>query len=183
MPAPRGRPARPCLQASLLPPVTDFRCLLTKYLYRPFCRCFAPLSAAMSALGLARLEPPDKLHGRQFNLLDDAQFRDLCSLAVSGIVGAASAAPPYSRARLRPGGPRPVEHPTSIPPPLPAQQRELYESSLLHSGARHFLALVAAHGGLIILENPASSILWLDPSVWAWLSLHVAACQSGLPKA
>ena len=85
---------------------------------------------------------------------------------------------PYSRARLRPGGPRPVRTP---------EQCELSESSLLRSRARHFLALVAAHGGLIILENPASSLLWLDPSVRAWLSAqapcctHVAACQFGMP--
>ena len=158
-----------------------------------FAGASAPLSAAMSALGLARLEPLDKLHGCHFNLLDDSQYRELCSLASSGAVGAASAAlpcAPYSRARLRPGGPAPVRtplHPTGIPSPTTAQQTELSESAELHARARHFLALVAAHGGLIILENPASSLLWLDPSVRAWLAVHapfcahIAACQFGLP--
>ena len=167
----------------------------------PSCKLFvdlfagasAPLSAALAALGLARLEPLDKLHGCAFDLLDDAQYSNLCGLACSGIVGAASAAPPcapFSRVRLRPGGPLPVrtpQFPTGIPFPTPSQAEELRISSLLHERARHFLSLVAAHGGLIILENPSSSLLWLDPSVRAWLAVHapfcchVAACQYGLP--
>ncbi|CAE7247983.1 unnamed protein product, partial [Symbiodinium pilosum] len=162
-----------------------------------FAGASAPLSAAIAALGLARLEPLDKLHGCGFDLLDDVQFPRLCALACSGIVGAAAAAPPcapFSRARLRPGGPKPVrtpDFPTGIPDPSPAQQSELSTSALLHERARHFLSLVAAHGGLIILENPSSSILWLDPAVRSWLAVHapycahVAACQYGLalPKA
>ena len=106
---------------------------------------------------------------------------------------AAAAAPPcasFSRARLRPGGPLPVRtvrHPTGVPAPALAQSSELSVSSSLHSRARHFLSLVGAHGGLILLENPASSLLWLDPSVRAWLLVHapfcthIAACQFGMP--
>ena len=191
--------SQPTLQAALTPPSSDSAPLYPRKIFVDlFAGASAPLSAAMSALGLARLEPLDKLHGCHFDLLlDDRQYRELCALASSGAVGAASAAPPcapFSRARLRPGGPAPVrtpEHPTGIPSPSQAQQRELSESAELHSRARHFLALVAAHGGLIILENPASSLLWLDPSVRAWLSVHapfcthIAACQFGLalPKA
>ena len=186
------------LQAALSPPSSDS-------VPQPGCKLFvdlfagasAPLSAAIAALGLARLEPLDKLHGCGFDLLDDVQLSRLCALACSGIVGAAAAAPPcapFSRARLRPGGPKPVrtpDFPTGIPDPSPAQQSELSTSALLHERARHFLSLVAAHGGLIILENPSSSILWLDPAVRSWLAVHapycahVAACQYGLalPKA
>ena len=100
---------------------------------------------------------------------------NLCSLACSGIVA---------------GGPLPVrtpQFPTGIPSPSPTQAAELRTSSLLHERARHCLALVAAHGGLIILENPSSSLLWLDPAVRSWLAVHapycchVAACQYGLP--
>ena len=96
----------------------------------------------------------------------------------------------FSRARLRPGGPLPVRtarHPTGIPAPTLAQSSELSVSSSLHSRARHVLSLVGAHGGLILLENPASSLLWLDPSVRAWLLVHapfcthIAACQFGMP--
>ena len=194
----RGSPLQPVLQAALARPSSDSAPLPQHKIFVDlFAGASAPLSAAMSALGLARLEPLDKLHGCRFDLLDDTQYHELCSLASSGAVGAASAAPPcapYSRARLRPGGPAPVRtpvHPTGIPSPTPAQQRELSDSAELHARARHFLALVAAHGGLIILENPASSLLWLDPSVRAWLEVHapfcthVAACQFGLalPKA
>ena len=64
------------------------------------------------------------------------------------------------RARLRPGGPSPVRTVTlTRARPKCGAVRVVP----LHSRARHFLALVAAHGGLIILENPASSLLWLDP--------------------
>ena len=183
----------PTLQAALTQPSPDSAPLHKHKIFVDlFAGASAPLSAAMSGLGLARLEPLDKLHGCHFDLLDDSQYRELCALASSGAVGAASAAPPcapFSRARLRPGGPAPVRtpaHPTGIPSPSQAQQRELSESAELHSRARHFLALVAAQGGLIILENPASSLLWLDPSVRAWLSVHapfcthIAASQFGL---
>ena len=44
---------------------------------------------------------------------------------------------------------------------------ELSVSSSLHSRARHFLSLVAAHGGLILLENPCSG----------WTPLSVPGCQ------
>ena len=104
------------------------------------------------------------------------------SLACSGIVGAAAAAPPcapFSRARLRPGGPKPVrtpEFPTGIPDPSPAQQSELATSALLHERARHFLSLVAARGGLIILENrPPASSGWTPLSARGWLFMRRTA--------
>ena len=184
----------PTLQAALSPPAPTSTPL-------PGCKLFvdlfagasAPLSSAVAELNLARLEPLDKLHGCAFDLLNEKHYQCLCALASSGIVGAASAAPPcgsFSRARLRPGGPKPVrtpEFPTGIPSPSAAQQAELDLSAQLHERTRHFLALVSAHGGLIILENPSSSILWLDPAVRSWLAVHapycvhVAACQYGLP--
>ena len=166
----------PSLQVAFEPPHPGFQALPSAKIFVDlFSGASAPLSAAIGALGLARLEPLDKLHGCHFDLLDDRPFQDLCLLASSGIVGAASAAPPcasFSRARLQPGGPLPVRtarHPTGIPAPTLAQSSELSVSSSLHSRARHVLSLVGAHGGLILLENPASSLLWLDLSVRAWL--------------
>ena len=101
---PRGYPS---LQAAFEPPSPGFRSLPSAKIFVDlFSGASAPLSAAIGALGLARLEPLDKLHGCCFDLLDDRHFRDLCLLASSGIVGAAAAAPPcasFSRARLRPG--------------------------------------------------------------------------------
>ena len=85
----------------------------------------------------------------------------------------------FSRARLRPGGPRPVrtlEYPTGIP--TPSQQAELELSSTLHSRTRTFLACVASRGGFILLENPSSSLLWI--CTHAPFSSQAAACHQGL---
>ena len=176
----RSLPKYGTLQACLLPPDSSSKPLPSCKLFVDlFAGASAPLSAALQALGL---EPLDKLHGCGFDLLDDSQYASLCSLACSGIVGAASAAPPcapFSRARLRPGGPLPVrtpQFPTGVPSPSPTQAAELRTSSLLHERARHVLALVAVHGGLIILENPSSSLLWLDPAVRSWLAMHAPYC-------
>ena len=81
---------------------------------------------------------------------------------------------------------RTLLHPTGIPHPSASQAKELETSALLHSRARHLLHLVAGRGGMIWLENPSSSLLWLDPEVLAWCRLAapfmatVAACQVGL---
>ena len=178
----------PTLQAALSPPAPTSTLLPGRKLFVDlFAGASAPLSTAVAALNLARLEPLEKLHGCAFDLLDEKHYHRLGSLASSGIVGAASS---FSRARLRPGGPKPVrtpEFPTGIPSPSAAQQAELDLSAQLLERTRHFLSLVSAHGGLIILENPSSSILWLDPAVRSWLAVHapycvhVAACQYGLP--
>ena len=83
-------------------------------------------------------------------------------------------------------GPRPQSPYKGIPDPTPSQAKELQTSSLLHSRTRFLLHLVACRGGLIWLENPSSSLLWLDPDVTAWCRLTaphgatVAACQVGL---
>ena len=157
-----------------------------------FAGASAPISTAASARNLDRILPLDLLHGVGFDMACDAQFSDLCQLASSGLVGAMIAAPPcsaFSRARLRPGGPRPVRtpgYPAGLPNLSDRQRAELDSSALLHSRTRTALALVAARGGLILLENPSSSLLWLDPSVQAWLSVHapfsahVAACAHGV---
>ena len=138
-----------------------------------FAGASSPVSHAVAELGLARLEPVDVLVGPAHNLLDDLTFQNLQRLCSSGLIGVAAAAPPcaaFSRARLRPGGPPPVRtisHPTGIPQPSVSQAEELRTSALLHSRTRHLLHLVACRGGMIWLENPSSSLLWLDPEVIA----------------
>ena len=158
-----------------------------------FAGASSPVSHAIAELGLARLEPVDVLVGPAHNLLDDLTFQNLQRLCSSGLIGVAAAAPPcaaFSRARLRQGGPPPVRtvsHPTGIPQPSASQAKELETSALLHSRTRHLLHLVACRGGMIWLENPSSSLLWLDPEVIAWCRLTapfmatVAACQVGMP--
>ena len=143
-------------------------------------------------MGGARLEPIDVLVGPAHDLLNDSTFWNLQRLCSSGLVGAAAAAPPcsaFSRARLRPGGPPPVrtlKHPMGIPNPTASQATELEVSSLLHARTRFLLHLVSCRGGLVWIENPSSSLLWLDPEVVAWCRLTapyaatVAACQVGL---
>ena len=152
----------------------------------------APVCNAIRTLLLARFEPVDLLAGSALDVSDDATYSTLCRLCASGLVGACCAAPPcsaYSRARLMKSGPPPVRTP-SFPLGLPnlsaQQQRELHMSALLHQRTRHLLSLVAARGGLIFLENPASSLLWLDPEVMAWVrafapfGASVACCAHGL---
>ena len=177
-------------QAALTPPSSRLSPLPSnRLLVDLFAGASAPVSEAAAALSMDRILLLDLLHGVGFDLADSDAFSSLCELAASGLVGAAIAAPPcsaFSRARLRPGGPRAVrtlQYPCGIPYPSVAQQRELDSSRLLHFRTRHVLALVASRGGIICLENPSSSILWLDPTVRDWLlthapfSAHVAACQ------
>ena len=129
----------------------------------------APVCNAIRTLLLARFEPVDLLAGSALDISDDATYSTLCRLCASGLVGACCAAPPcsaFSRARLLKSGPPPVRTPSfplGLPNLSPQQQRELHMSALLHQRTRHLLSLVAARGGLIFLENPASSLLWLDP--------------------
>ncbi|CAE7210243.1 unnamed protein product [Symbiodinium sp. CCMP2592] len=61
-------------------------------------------------------------------------------------------------------------------------------SSVLHHRTRHLLCLVDSRGGFIWVENPTSSLLWLDPDVVSWLRLFcrhvatVAGCHHGLDQ-
>ena len=157
-----------------------------------FAGAASPVSSCIASLGGARLEPVDILVGPAHDLLNDSTFMNLQRLCSSGLVGVAAAAPPcsaFSRARLLPGGPPPVRtlrHPKGILNPTASQAKELETSSLLHSRTRFLLHLVACRGGLVWLENPSSSLLWMDPEVTAWCRLTapyaatVAACQVGL---
>ncbi|CAE7611472.1 LRRC45 [Symbiodinium sp. CCMP2592] len=157
-----------------------------------FSGCSAPLSKAVSNLGLDRIAPIDVLHGEEVDLLlpqHQSSMRKLCS---SGLVRVAVAAPPcssFSRARLKPGGPPAVRtpaHPHGIPAPSQRQQAELQRSDKLHELCRELLTLVLLSGGLVLLENPSSSLLWLTDPCKAWIRHHclsaveVAACTFGM---
>ena len=147
----------------------------------------------MTALGCMCFQPVDLLSGERIDILHDETFASLRRLCASGLVGAAAAAPPcsaFSRCRLLPGGPPPIRtisHPRGKEHLSPSQATELATSSLVHVRCRELLALVAARGGLIWLENPTSSLLWLDPQVMAWCRTHtpfastVAACAHSVP--
>ena len=153
------------------------------------------MSEAISQLGGDRISPIDSLHGEQIDLLcprHQASLRRLCS---SGLVRVVCAAPPcasFSRSRLRPGGPpavRTPSHPGGIPNPTRRQQDELSRSDALHSFTRELLSLVLLQGGIVVLENPTSSLLWLTSECQHWIRHHalsatqIAACVHGLSAA
>lgn len=104
----------------------------------------------------------DCIHG--WDILDDEVFHRLICLCESGLVGAALAAPycsKHSRATLRRPGPRPVRTPLhldGLPDNNVQQQLAVQESAIVHDRARHRLSAVARMNGLIILENPSSSM-------------------------
>jgi len=179
-PAPPSAPSESCTQPLRVPPARLFLDL--------FAGAASPATQSMAALGRMCFQPVDLLSGEHIDILHDGTFASLRRLCASGLVGAAAAAPPcsaFSRARLRPGGPPPVRtvnQPRGKDVLSPSQTTELTTSSLIHVRCRELLALVAARGGLIWLENPTSSLLWLDPQVMAWCRTHtpfastVAAC-------
>ena len=196
------QPARPSCSAPPARPVTvapdaDPSQLIPRG--RIFLDLFAgassPVSAAVAALGKDRCEPIDLLSGPHVDVLQDDQFHALARLCSSGLIGAAVAGPPcsaFSRARLRPGGPKPVRtvaHPEGIPDPDPRQADELTKSALLHERARALLQLVASRGGLVVLENPTSSFTWSSAAMTSWVRntaptlVQVAGCAHGMNAA
>eukprot|EP00435_Cladocopium_sp_Y103_P068322 s917_g31.t1 len=134
-------------------------------------------------------EPVDLIHGH--DILDDDTFHSLLCLCESGLVGAALAAPyccKHSRATLRRPGPMPVRTPEfldGVPGNSVAQQLAVQESATVHDRARLLLSAVSRSNGLLILENPATSMTWLDELMWTWVkstapyASHAAACRFG----
>eukprot|EP00435_Cladocopium_sp_Y103_P069793 s1010_g34.t1 len=134
-------------------------------------------------------EPVDLIHGH--DILDDETFASLLCLCESGLVGAALAAPyscKHSRATLRRPGPMPVRTPEfldGVPGNSVDQQLAVQEPAIVHDRARLLLSAVSRNNGLLILENPATSMTWLDDLMWTWVhsmapyAAHAAACRFG----
>ena len=126
-----------------------------------------PVSSACKRLHINVFEPVDLIYGHDV-LDDDDAFHNLLQLADSGLVGAALAAPyccKHSRATLRRPGPLPVRSPSfldGVPSNSVHQQLAVQESSIIHDRSKLLLSAVDCHNGLIILENPATSMTWLD---------------------
>ena len=146
-----------------------------------------PVSNAVQELAGDRVEPVDLIHGS--DLLDDDTFESLLRLTSSGRIGAALAAPyccKHSRATLRPNGPAPVRTPEfldGLPSNTIQQQIAVQESSTIHDRSRILLSAVDRHAGLIILENPSTSMTWDDPLMYEWVhavtpyAAQACACQ------
>ena len=68
-------------------------------------------------------------------------------------------------------------------PPLAYLTLRLPSRRRLRFPSRRILSLVVQRGGVIILENPTSSLVWLDPACVSWCRLwirraaNVAACR------
>ena len=146
-----------------------------------------PVSAAVNDLFGDRIEPVDLIHG--LDLLEDDTFESLLRLASSGRIGAALAAPyccKHSRATLRPFGPAPVRTPEfldGLPSNTTHQQIAVQESVIIHDRSRILLSAVDRHAGLVILENPSSSMTWEDRLMYDWVhaiapfAAQACACQ------
>ena len=138
-----------------------------------------PVSAACKLLQIDFLEPVDLIHGH--DVLDHDKFHSLLALAESGFVGAALAAPYFSSTavlRWRRPGPLTVRTPSFLdggPSNSVDQQLAVQESSIIHD----------RQNGLVILENPASSMTWLGDLMHHWVhtvapfAAHASACNFG----
>ena len=154
-----------------------------------FSGAMIPVSTACRQFSIDMFEPVDLIHG--WDILDDDVFHQLLCLCESGLVGAALAAPyccKHSRATLRRPGPKPVRTPEyldGLPGNSVLQQIAVQESAAVHDRARLLLSAVARSNGLVILENPATSMTWLDDLMWTWVhtiapyAAQASACQFG----
>ena len=154
-------------------------CLELKQTYQPrffldiFSGASMPVSMACKKLSIDVFEPVDLIHGQ--DILDDDKFFHILKLAESGLIGAAVAAPyccKHSRATLRRPGPRPVRTPEfmdGLPTNTTLQQLAVQESSIVHDRARLLLSAVARNNGIVVLENPATSMTWLDSHMVHWV--------------
>ena len=142
----------------------------------------APVSSCLHNLGLDCFPAVDIIVDASCDILDDEFFSLLCRIADAGLVGAALAAPVCSKhsiLRLRPGGPKPLRDfafPTGRPDLNWEATAQLQESALLHDRSRLLLSRVSASGGLILLENPASSLTFHDPLMMSWIEAEAPFC-------
>ena len=189
-PAPQLEPEVPALQLEPdIPPVAVTRPRLFLDL---FSGARQPVSRAVASFSADRFEPVDIIHAESMDLLRDDTFSLLCDLADHGVVGAALAAPicgEFSILKLKPGGPPPVRTPRclhGLPENDLDQSRRVQDSFLLHDRAREILSRVSAGHGLILFENPVTSMTFQDPVMLRWLAseapfaAQVAACSFGL---
>ena len=152
-----------------------------------------PISVAAKKLGIPRWEPVDITLDNSQDILSDSFFQRLLDLAWSGQVALLVAAPPcreYSILKLAPGGPpacRSPEHLSGLPSNSPKLMRRAKDSRTIHERCHQLCRAVSASGGIWVLENPPSSMAWMEPSCQQLLrsaAAHVTsvpACAYGLP--
>ena len=149
------------------------------------CGANAPLSESLRQSGVQCI-CVDALGSEPLDLLDDQTYDNILRLAFSGTVRMAHAAPPckeYSRLKLRPGGPRAVRSPeflNGFPDNTQSQQQRVDTSQKIMYRSVCILRTVFASGGHASLEQPTSSMAWLEPFVQDCLS-EVQATLSVIP--
>ena len=152
----------------------------------------APLTAAMEALHADCMQPFDLDANAAFDIVDNAQYRLLLRAASSGILGALWSAPPckeFSRLKLRKPGPKALRAPEfmdGVPGNSPAEQTRVDQSTEIHKRSRQVIRAARQSGSHTGLEQPPSSMPWLQPDNVTLLQeqcahcAHVAACHHGL---
>ena len=129
----------------------------------------APLSQAAARASKARFQPFDIMIDAEHDILNDNIYESLLQLCWSGCIGLATSAPPckeYSRLKMKPGGPPPLrtpEHMDGLPHLNKAQLEKVRQSKEIHRRGRQLLYAVMSKGGIGILEQPPSSLAWLEP--------------------
>ena len=129
----------------------------------------APLSQAAARASKARFQPFDIMIDSEHDILNDNIYESLLQLCWSGCIGLATSAPPckeYSRLKMQPGGPPPLRTPEymdGLPHLNKAQLEKVRQSKEIHRRGRQLLYAVMSKGGIGILEQPPSSLAWLEP--------------------
>ena len=170
---------------------TNFAAMEHSFFLDLYSGATSPVSVAVRKLHGDTVEPVDLIFGPHCDLLDDRVFQNVIHLAASGLIGAALAAPycsKHSLATLKPNGPKPVRTPSALdglPTNTALQDLQVQESTAVHDRARYILSLVASKGGIVVLENPLTSMTWLDDEMSAWVLASApylgaaAACRFG----
>ena len=140
----------------------------SRFFLDAFAGVHAPLSQAASKAGLDRYEPLDIITNPAHDILIDSAFESLLRLCWSGAIGLTVCAPPckeYSRLKMRPGGPPALRTPAymdGVPGLSPAQLKKVRDSREIHRRGRALLHAVMCKGGVGVLEQPPSSLAWLE---------------------
>ena len=160
-----------------------------KFFLDIFAGASMPVSTALSKFFTDRVQPIDLIHGH--DLLHDDTFEEVLLLAASGLIGAALAAPycycsKHSKATLKspgPATPRTPDFIDGLPSNSIQQQLAVEESVAIHDRSRALLSEVDQHCGLVILENPATSMTFDDSIMVQWIqtvapfAAQASACQ------
>ncbi|CAE7712408.1 unnamed protein product, partial [Symbiodinium pilosum] len=149
----------------------------------------APLTHAMERLGCDCFHPFDIAFAPGLDILNDSHYRLLLRIACSGIVGAGWSAPPckeYSRLRPGPKALRTPEFMQGVPGLSDKELLRVLQSAEIHARSRRVTRCIREAAGEAGLEQPPSSMAWLEEDNVTLLRelcahcSHVAACEHGM---